>query len=177
MSEDEEPDWLAELAKGGEAARRQIEPLVQTAMELVQLARLDWPKTGSGTALPLSLRLAVATVNTRTREFKLIPTPVAVWAPPPPREISMLTPIVGSGSVALPRMGVAGQLTVEDRARGPAALNDGQIVVLVLLWLFAFVLPVLGPELPSPLHGVLSDSYATFALALSITWRIRDKTK
>ena len=31
MSEDSEPDWLAELAKGGEALRRQVEPIVQAA--------------------------------------------------------------------------------------------------------------------------------------------------
>jgi len=39
------------------------------------------------------------------------------------------------------------------------------------------VLPVLGPELPPKMHAVLSDSYATFALALAITWRMRDQNK
>jgi hypothetical protein len=27
MSENKEPDWLGELAKGGEALRRQVEPI------------------------------------------------------------------------------------------------------------------------------------------------------
>lgn len=39
MSENEEPDWLAELAKGGEALRRQIEPIVHAAQQFVRDAR------------------------------------------------------------------------------------------------------------------------------------------
>jgi hypothetical protein len=34
MSEDKEPDWLGELAKGGEAMRRQMESIVQSAEQL-----------------------------------------------------------------------------------------------------------------------------------------------
>jgi len=39
MNEDSEPDWLAELAKGGEALRRQVEPIVQAAEQFVRDAR------------------------------------------------------------------------------------------------------------------------------------------
>jgi hypothetical protein len=74
-------------------------------------------------------------------------------------------------------MKVSGQVTVEDRSKGLAALSDGEIVFLVLVWLYAFAAPWFGSKLPPQLHAMLSDSYATFALALAITWRIRDKPK
>ena len=74
-------------------------------------------------------------------------------------------------------MRVAGQGTVEKRPTGLAALSDGEIVVLVLVWLYAFVLPWFGAALPPEIHAMLSDGYATFALALGITWRILDKHK
>jgi hypothetical protein len=44
VSEDGEPDWLAELAKGGEALRRQVESIVQAAEQLA----------ASGPARPLA---------------------------------------------------------------------------------------------------------------------------
>jgi hypothetical protein len=70
-------------------------------------------------------------------------------------------------------------LSVERRGprRSLAELSDGQIVFLVLVWVYAVWLPWFGSSLPPELHGMLSDSLATFALALSITWRIRDKSK
>jgi hypothetical protein len=173
MSEDEEPDWLAELAKGGDAMRRQIEPLVQTVAEFARIARPDWPKTAT---MPMPLRLAWA-ADSRIRELKLV-MPVAIQVRRP-IQLSIAQPaqIVGSGSVTLPRMGVTGQLEVGDRPSRSAVRIDGQIVVLVLVWLFVFVLPLMGPDLPPKLHTMLSDSYGTFALALAITWRIRDKQR
>ena len=87
------------------------------------------------------------------------------------------TVITGSGGVVLPKPSLSGQGTVENRRSGLAALSDGQIVFLVLVWLYAFVLPWFGAALPPEFHAVLSDHYATIALALSITWRIRDKRK
>ncbi len=58
-------------------------------------------------------------------------------------------------------------------AAGWLPLSDGQIVVLALVWLFAFVRSALPPEL----HAALTDSYTSFAIALAITWRIRDRAK
>jgi hypothetical protein len=46
MNENNEPDWLVQLRKGGEAARRQIDELTQAAMEIMEIIRRDWPKTG-----------------------------------------------------------------------------------------------------------------------------------
>ena len=74
--------------------------------------------------------------------------------------------VAASGSVALPPM-----------RTGLAAMSDGEIVFLVLVWLYAVWLPWFGSRLPPELHQMLSDSLATFAIALSISWRIIDKHK
>ena len=86
------------------------------------------------------------------------------------------TVITGSGGVVLPKPSLSGQGTVENRRNGLAALSDGQIVFLVLAWLTPSAALVRG-GLPPEFHAVLSDHDATIALALSITWRIRDKRK
>jgi hypothetical protein len=177
MSENEEPDWLAELAKGGEAIRQQVEPIVQAAL---QFARLDWPKASTGPGVPLPLRLAAA-VDAAMRELLPPPEPVV-------HQISLPGTITVSGSLALRPMRFVGDAEVvtapEGKAvqapqprRGLAALSDGEIVALVLVWLYAVWLPWFGSRLPPELHGMLSDSLATFAIALAITWRIRDKHK
>jgi len=87
-----------------------------------------------------------------------------------------IQPVFTSAGDVVP---ISQSATVEvlESPRGLAALSDGQIVVLVLVWLFAFVLPPLGSALAPELHTVLSDSYATFAIALAITWRLADKHK
>jgi hypothetical protein len=66
---------------------------------------------------------------------------------------------------------------IDSRRRGLAALSDGEIVFLVLVWLYALVLPWLATRLPPEYHAMLSDSYATVAIALAITWRILDKKR
>jgi hypothetical protein len=85
--------------------------------------------------------------------------------------------ITAAGSMALPPMGFSGQGTVESRRRGRAALSDGETVFLILVWLYAVWLPWVGSRLPPELHGMLSDSYGTIAIALAITWRMFDKHK
>jgi hypothetical protein len=56
-----------------------------------------------------------------------------------------------------------------------AGLNAGQVLVLVLVWLFTFGLPAAQLVLPPKAQSVLTNDYATFAIALAITWRILDK--
>ena len=195
MSEDEEPDWLAELAKGSEALRRQVEPIVQAAEQFVRDARRA--KISGGPALPFAQRVALA-VDAGIRELLpahersvvhelTLSTRVGTWAAltgvgtlagarvGAAAVLSGVGTLTGSGSVALPPLRVSGQLTVQDRRGVLAAMSDGQIVFLVLVWVYAVWLPWFGSRLPPELHGMLSDSLATFAIALSITWRIRDK--
>lgn len=178
MSEDAEPHWLADLAKGGETLRHQVEPIVHAAEQFVLDARRA--KNSGGAALPFPQRLVLA-VDAGIRELLPPPEPVV-------HQISLSGTITMSGSLTLRPMRFiadgdvatateSGAVEVLDSGRGLTALSDGQIVVLVLVWLFAFVLPVLGPDMPSKLHAVLTDSYATFALALAITWRVRDKQR
>jgi len=174
MSEENEPDWLAELAKGGEALRRQIEPIVQAAEQFVRDSRRA--KTAGEPALPFAQRVALA-VDAGIRELR--PAPMRAVAHPGTVGVSVAGPtaIAFSGSVALRPFRVAAQGTVENRPTGLAALSDGQIVFLVLVWLYAIVLPWFGSALPPEFHAMLSDSYATIAIALGITWRLLDKNK
>jgi hypothetical protein len=189
MSEYEEPDWLAELAKGGEALRRQLEPIVQAAEQFVRDARQA--QVDGGPVLPFAQRLALV-LDAGIRELRPQPKrPVAHQ-----RTAGLVVNVsfavsakvtAGAGLVVEPVFGAVSKdvaagtetasVEVLDPRRGLAALSDGQIVVLVLVWLFAFVLPMAGSALPSELHAALSDSYATFAIALAITWRIRDRAK
>jgi hypothetical protein len=178
MSENEKPDWLAELDEGGDAVRRQAEQLVQTTVELMQLAHLDWPKTGSRPALPISLRLAAAVLNSRPRELRLTPSPFPVWAPPPTTEISIAKPalIVGSGSVTLPRLRVSGQMTVQNPPTGHVERSVGQILAVVLVAIVASGLAgVQGPDRAAVDHYVTIIS-AALTIAVLI-WSKQNKPK
>lgn len=83
----------------------------------------------------------------------------------------------GSGSAALRPMKVSGKLEMQDRRGRLAGMNDGQILALVLVWLFAIALPAVQAALPPEDQAVLDNYYATFAFGLAITWRILDKRK
>jgi hypothetical protein len=72
----------------------------------------------------------------------------------------------------------SGSVEVRDSRRGGlAGLSDGEIAFLVLVWLYALVLPWFGTALPPELHAMLTDGYVTFAIALAVTWRLLDKHK
>jgi hypothetical protein len=47
MSEDNEPDWLAELAKGGEALQREAMQIVKAAEEFAAAGRPGRSRGGS----------------------------------------------------------------------------------------------------------------------------------
>ncbi len=187
VSEDSEPDWLAELAKGGEALRRQIEPIAQAAEQFVRDARRA--KTTGGPPLPFSQRIALA-VDAGMRE--LLPARAVAHqrtaALTVPVTFAAVAKVATGGGLALSPMvfvsdGDVATVTeseavqVLDSPTGLAALSDGQIVFLVLVWLYAFVLPWFGSALSPEFHAILSDHYATIAIALGITWRMLDKNK
>ncbi len=128
MNENNEPDWLAELAKGGEALRRQIKPIVQAAEQFVRDSRQA--KTSGGPALPFAQRVALA-VDAGIRELLPAREPVV-------HEVTLSTTVIGTasltgvgtvtarGSIALPQMGIAAQGTVEDRRGWLTGMTDGQ---------------------------------------------------
>jgi hypothetical protein len=153
---------------------QQIQPMVQAAQWFARDAQ--WAQIGGGAVgLPFSLRVAM-TVDAGIHELVPVARDVAVVGVPGTISVEAATgEVTGTGSVAPPPMRAVGQGTVEKRPAGLAALSDGEIVFLVLVWLYAFVLPWFGAALPPEIHAMLSDSYATFALALAITWRILDK--
>jgi hypothetical protein len=169
---------IIQAIQGSEALRRQVEPIVQAAEQFVRDARRA--KTNGGPGLPFAQRLALA-VDAGVRE--LVPAgerPVVHDVPlndggAAVDRLAVVMTITGSGGVVLPKVGLRGQGTAESHRSGLAALSDGQIVFLVLVWLYAFVLPWFGAALSPEFHAVLSDHYATIAIALAITWRIRDK--
>jgi hypothetical protein len=176
MSESKEPDWLAELAKGGEVVRREIRPLVQAAEQFVRDARRA--KTSARPTLPFAQRVALA-VDAGMRELlppQKQPTfhqaTAALTVTPVMTAVATVT---ASISLTMQPMRVYGQATVGNRPAGLAALSDGQILALVLVWLFAVALPRMQAALPPDLQAILSNYYATVGLALIITWRIRDK--
>jgi len=65
VSEDKVPDWLAELAKGGEALRRQMESMVQAAEQF----------SAQGPTRPLAQRITRA-VAAGIRELRSADEPV-----------------------------------------------------------------------------------------------------
>jgi hypothetical protein len=58
---------------------------------------------------------------------------------------------------------------------GLAGLSPRQLIVLALVWIFILGGPVAQSALPPEAQSVLTDEYATFGLALIITWRMLDK--
>jgi hypothetical protein len=124
MSEDEEPDWLAELAKGGEALQREAMRIVRAAEQLA----------AGGHPRPLAQRITRA-VDAAMRE--LLPAPerpvVQVAAGLATAAATALSPAVVtfSGSVALAPARVSGQVTVQEP--GLIERNIGRIFALVLL--------------------------------------------
>ncbi len=190
MSEEREPDWLAELAKntealrrqidqGGETLRRQLELFGRAAEQFVRGARRPMP--GIDPVSPFQRRV-VRAADAMMRELLPPREPVvhhvalydtgagldtlAVGTVTGTASVIGVGTVTASGSVALPPM-----------RTGLAAMSDGQIVFLVLVWLYAFALPWFAMRLPPEYHAMLTDGYATIAIALAITWRIRDKNK
>lgn len=179
MNEKNEPDWLAELAKGGEAVRRQIELLAQGAQRFIRDGQQAM--ASSGPVPPLQDRV-VRAVGAAMREFAPGRLPVIhpVLLPTTVIGHSRVTgggAITATGSLAMAPMSFSGHATVEKRRRRLAKFSDGEIVFLVLVWIYAVWLPWVGSKLPPELHAMLTDSYATMAIALGITWRMLDKHK
>jgi hypothetical protein len=170
--------WMRQLEpiiKGNEALWRQVEPIVQAAEWFTQ-AGGGWP------ALRFSLQVALA-VDARMRV--LLPSPesqvidYAVFAQVATATATAPSPTVNATATAAGEGTVtaSGSVTPPPLRTGLAAMSDGQIVFLVLVWLYAFVLPWFGAALPPEYHAILSDHYATIAIALGITWQMHGKSK
>lgn len=162
MSESEEPDWLA---KGGEAVRRELLPLVTAVDQIVRDARLA--KASGGPALPTVQRVALA-VDAAMRE--ILPARMDATAQPATLEVSVAFPavIIGSGGVTLPPMRLGGQGTVQDRR----AVTAGHLLIVVILWLLVLVGPeaIMKANLSSGATAMLDAYYgAIAAIAVAVT--------
>lgn len=196
MSEDQEPDWLAELAKGGEELRRQAEPIVRAVQQFIRDARQA--RAMGDAPLPFTQRIALA-VDAGIREL-LLPREPAILHLASHGTLPATAGLSGVGTLAgvaaadaAALVGVraiminacftvapvrfAAQGTREKRLRGLAELSNRQIVFLVFVWIYAVFLPWFGSALPLELHGMLTDGFATVAIALAITWRLLDKKR
>lgn len=169
MSEENKPDWLAELAKGGEALRRQVEPIVQAAEQFVRDARRA--KSAGGPALPFAQRVALA-----------VGADIPELLSPLERHVVGHSAISGTAAM-VSVTAVAGLATANGSAAMPsvrvqAEQSAGQILALVLLWLVVLAVPaaVMAADLP-PEAQVMLDAYDAIlaALAVKITFRILDK--
>jgi hypothetical protein len=169
------------IIRGNEALRRQVEPIVQT---------VEWLTQPGGWPLPFPLRLAK--VMDAQMRVLLSPGPAAhqtsaalnvnvaftATAEVAAARGLALSPTVFVSGGDMATASESGPVEVPDsRRRGLAELSDGEIAFLVLVWLYALVLPWLGTALPPELHAMLTDGYATFAIALAVTWRLLDKHK
>jgi hypothetical protein len=188
VSKREEPDWLAELAKnmealrrqidqGGETLRRQVELLGRAAEQFVRGARRPTPGIDP---VPPFQRRVVRAADAMMRELLPPREPVvhhvALYDTGAGLDTLAVSTVTGTASATgVGTVTASGSVALPPMRTGLAAMSDGQIVFLVLVWLYAIWLPWFGSRLPPELHGMLSDSLATFAIALSITWRIRDK--
>jgi hypothetical protein len=138
MNENKEPDWLGELAKGGEALQREVMRIVKAAEEMA----------ASGPARPLTRRI-VRAVGAGIRELAA-PEPVV-------HELTRATTVTGTasltgvgtitavGSITLPPMRFADEGTVQQ----PDLIerNIGRILALVVLAIVTSgLLGVQGPD-------------------------------
>jgi hypothetical protein len=163
MSENEQPDWRAELAKGGEAIQREAVRIIKAAEKFAE----------SGPARPLTRRI-VRAVGASIRELAA-PEPVVHYVSGSATATSTATgslevvrTITGSVSVALPGLRFSGEGTVQEP--GLIERNVGRIFALLLLAVAAAgLLAVPGPDQATVCYdagvilGLLSLAYAIWA--------------
>jgi hypothetical protein len=162
MSEENDPDWLAELAKGGEALQREAMRIVKAAEQLA----------AGGHTRPLVRRITRA-VDAAMRE--LLPAPerqVAAGLATAAATASSPAVVTFSGSVALAPARVSGQVTVQQP--GLIERNIGRILALVLLAIAAAgLLGVHGPDRATVDHWLTVLSFSLTIAVLICTWNKR----
>jgi hypothetical protein len=175
----EEPNRPAEMGKISDAMRREVQPIVKAVEQIVRDARLA--KASCGSALPIVQRVALVVdellsggerpvvrqgSSTGYASGVGMVTGVAMVT-----EVATMTEVATvtvSGGAALGPMTVAGETTVEER-RSPI---DGQLLVMVILWLIVLVGPeaIMKANLSSGVALTLDSYYAVVgAIAVAVT--------
>lgn len=153
MSEDKEPDWLAELAKGGEAVQREAMRLVKAAEEFA----------ASGPARPFTQRI-VRAVGAGIRELAA-PEPVVHMV----SGTAIMTgagTITAVGNITLRKMqvygeGTVGQLDLIER-------NIGRIFALVLQMIATAGLLGVHPQDQASVGYYVGVIFGSLSLAFTI---------
>lgn len=177
--ERDEPDWLAELARGGESVRRQALPIVRAARQFVDEARAAQANTGSplplaqqvALAMDAGIRQVIATVQGEGMGRVVYGSANLTLGLSVVASADVIRATEQAHVVILEESGKA----TDELSRQGRAVRAGHLLALVLVWLLAFFLPVIGHLLPPKVQSVLTDEYATLALALGITWRMLDQ--
>jgi len=169
MSEENEPDWLAELAK----------ELFERAEQFVRDAG-PGKTSGVGPVPPFQQRLVHAATAAMSELVAarqpvnhpmLFPTTVLGTA-----SLSGVGTITATGGVVLPSMSFSGQATVENPPSGQAERSIGQILALVLVAIVASgLLGVQGPDRAAVDHYLTVMSVALPVAVL--IWSKQNKPK
>lgn len=179
MSENEEPDWLAELTKNAMALRQQIEEssealhwqVDQLVHSAEQFAR-DAQRTTPGGPVPPFQQRMVGAVGSAMRG--LVP---AVGYPAGPRgfrgHVRVVPTVTVSGSLTLPPMGFSGQAAVANPPRGLAERRTGQILALVLVAIVTSGLLAVPPRD----QAAVGYDLAVVGLALTVALAIWNRGK
>jgi len=166
MSENEEPDWLAELAKGGDAVRRQIELLLQGAQQFV---RDSQQAAASGGPVPPVPYRVVRAVGAAVRELAPARQPVV-------RHVALHDAGGAASTLAMAGLATATGSAPMPRVSADAERSIGRILALVLVALATWRLLVV------PEHDRAAvDHYVTvlgFGLTLAVLiWSKQNKPK
>jgi hypothetical protein len=133
MNEDREPDWLTE---GDEALRRQMRSLIETAVR-------QFAGTGCRAARQLT-RAVTAALGAAISELSSAPEHPVVHQATASLAIGVAVSATGavatSGSMALPPIGIGGQITVRNSSSGQAERRIGQVLVLLVLVIVVYKL-------------------------------------
>jgi hypothetical protein len=177
MSDDEQPTLAELLAKAAAALqrefaenddfRRKLEQVAKTAQDLARDGL--WPRPTPVPRLPQ--RLAGSAGNA---------SQAWAWLRPlgqDPRAVTVY-PEVAAATGTAPSPGIRTSFTASGSSpaepkRGPlAGLSPSQKTALVLIWVIAYVLPLLQMALPADYQTLATNAAAWWGIALAITYAI-----
>lgn len=190
MNEYEVPEWLLKAAQDASDLRRQIEPYlpmmqdvqrygdeIRRATPHIQVAMqyAEQIRTAQAAVGPVAHALELVTVmNAGLQEF--------LWPARHQPAVSVAVPAATASATALPASVVVSgagaatdTLTMQKATpREVAVPLDAKTVFLVVLWVFAILLPLKIGLLPPDVQTIIRDYLVTVGIALVIHWRVSD---
>jgi hypothetical protein len=179
VSGNEEPGRPVEVGKVSDAMRRELQPIVKAVEQIVRDARLA--KARGGPALPIVQRVALI-ADARLQELlsggerPVVRQGSSAGYASGVGTVTGVATVPASGGLAMRPMSMAGEITVEVR-RSPI---DGQLFVMVILWLIVLVGPeaIMKANPSSGVTGTLDAYYGVIgAIAVAVTADYYQKRK